>query len=366
MGFSPAGAGKKLMSVSSQVWQEDEADAVIDEKGAELPLDDLQLFFATELQLGDHPGTGHALLRTAAGGTGAPLARQPPPDISTLGDMRLVKQRARARQAGARFVLDRGARKQEELRHWADLGIKARAEPEPDDDHYSGALHFDEVWKAKTLKLSPDLRCASWHDRQYGGMVLSVEAVRKQVIGRYFEVQIEESDARRWQDGLGIGVAVKPKKEAISHLRNIQGQFEGYACELLPSSWLLGYDGGRAKLCGHNRYLTAGEMPKGLWRPRELRSGDVVALLITPDGHMMLFVNDELRVMAQFCEGLDKHWLVTLHVAIDLDGCTKTVRLLDTNGSPSKKVQLEHAKFREAAYKATCASDAGMQLDAER
>merc|ERR1712113_131397 len=93
-----------------------------------------------------------------------------------------------------------------------------------------------------------------------------------------------------------------------------------------------------------------GEMRKDLWRPRDLLPYDVVGVLATPDGHMLIYVNNELRVMAQNCPGLDKAWSRPAVAALDLDGCTRSVRFLPTNGMPPIIVQKEHARFREEEY----------------
>lgn len=345
------GASMELTRLASAEWSTKEEEPTA--HNAEPPLDDEMVRYALEATIGDRPGTGQAVLRTNVEGLTGPAMREPPPDISALSNMTLVKLRAKTRR-GAQEPRPTTAAKLEEVMPWNGCGSTMHSEPEPDEGSGKALLSFDAEWKAKSIQLSPDHRSASWARHPYGGLALSFEVVKKQVIGRFFEVEIDESDTSRWSDGLGIGVAMKPSKDAIMHLMDIQGRFEGYACELLPFSWLLGYDGGRAKLCGQTRYLTGGEMPRGLWRPSELRSGDVIGLLITPEGHMLLFVNEELRVMAQHCEGLDKHWMKPLVAAIDLDGCTKTVHFLATNGMPSRKVMVAHARFREAEYRVKC------------
>jgi len=302
-----------------------------------------QQALAMEPVIGDRPGTGHSILRV--GQEFSP--RKPPPDISIVSSMASVKAMAKQKKAQSS---PRATRKKEEIKPWDRSGANDAAEElEPDE---KTVLHFDNFWKAKTVKLSPDHVCASWSKFPYGGMVMSLEPIRKQVIGRYFEILVDESDSSRWSDGLGIGIAMKPSKEALRYHMNHVGQFEGFACELLEKSWLLGYDGGRGKFCGQTRYLTGGEMRNGVWRPKDLRAGDLVGLLVTPDGHMLLFVNEELRVMAQSCEGLDKMWTRQVHAVLDLDGCTKSVHFLNTNGMPSRKVQLLHAEYREAEHNA--------------
>jgi len=306
-----------------------------------------QQALALDPVIGERPGTGVSMLRI-----GQPYSpRKPPPDISVMSSMETVKALVKQKQKQSS---PRAVRKKQEIMPWHGWDAKAPVEDEdaPED---KTALHFDDAWKAKTVKLSPDRISASWAKFPYGGMAMSLEPIRKQVIGRYFEILIDESDSSRWNDGLGIGVAIKPSKDALRYHTNHVGVFEGFACELLEKSWLLGYDGGRGKFCGQTRYLTGGEMRNGIWRPRDLRPGDLVGLLITPDGHMLLFVNEELRVMAQHCEGLEKTWNRSIFAVLDLDGCTKSVHFLQTNGMPSRKVQLLHAEYREAEHNAKVA-----------
>jgi len=143
---------------------------------------------------------------------------------------------------------------------------------------------------------------------------------------------------------------LKPSKDALSSHMDAFGNFEGFTCELLPEHWMLGYDGIRARIRGHIRYLTVAEMPLGRWKPSELRHGDVVGLLVTPDGHMLLFVNEELTIFAQHCAGLEATWKRQVHAALDLDGCIKTVRFLETNAAVPGKVLAAHGKFRDGEF----------------
>jgi len=146
---------------------------------------------------------------------------------------------------------------------------------------------------------------------------------------------IEESNASRWSDGLGIGVAVIESRDAaLTKVKNAERVIQGFAYELIPESWLLGYDG-RAKFRGLSRYVQVTEMAQGMWRPNELKAGDIVGLLATADGHLMLFVNEELRYFVM-CG--DIPWKKQVCAVLDLDGCTQSVHLLDTNGVPSNKV----------------------------
>jgi len=314
----------------------------------EMPLTEEQMHYALEPRLGDRPGTGHCLLRTNAEGGGAPTSRPPPPDISALSSMATL--RARAKQRVGKFALGHP-----KLRRTVSLGRKAdafRTTAEKvivsEHDEPWEVIRFDPDWKSSTIDLLEEHRVASWSLSMHGGMAMSRQMVRRSAIGRYFEVQIDFTDDAVWSDGLGIGVAVKAGKGASQNLAGVSNLTQGYACELLPLSWLVGYDGTRAKICGYTRYLTNAEMPQGLWRPSQLQSGDILALLVTESGTMMLFVNDVLRVIVQHCEELDRQWKGQLHAVIDLDGCTRSVRFLDTNGLPSREVSLLYASLKQA------------------
>lgn len=206
-------------------------------------------------------------------------------------------------------------------------GVQSAANP---DKHRS--LHFSLKWRCRTLRLSPDQSSASWRKAECGGFALSAQPVQRNGHQRWFEVRVEEVDPSRWTDGLGVGLSLHPTIET-SVKADRAGSFEGLAYEVLPKCWLLGYDG-RAHLSGDARHLTAAEIPNGMWRPRELEAGDVVGLLATKDGVLMLFVNEVLKYKVAGC---DWKWGDPLHVALDLDGCTKSVHLLDAS-QPSANV----------------------------
>lgn len=308
-----------------------------------LSLDQLspeQRALALDPVIGDRPGTGHSQIRVEA----ETSPRRPAPDLSAAANMQALKDVVHKKRPGSARLSTKVAA--EETRWPAPA-----PDPTPESDERL-SLHFDSDWKAKTLQISPDHSCASWRKFRFGGFALSQEPLRKQVVGRWFEVQIEEMDTSRWSDGLGIGICRKPARESLRMQMDTFGNLEGFACELLPDHWMLGYDGDRAKIRGQTRYLTGAEMPGGRWKPADLREGDIVGVLITPDGHMLLFVNEELTIFAQSCEGLDETWKSKVFVALDLDGCIKTVKLLETNGAITSKVMQAHARFREAEHNA--------------
>jgi len=199
----------------------------------------------------------------------------------------------------------------------------------------SRGLHFDSLWKAQAVRLSPDRTSATFRGHNFGGLVVSSEELTKKSFGRWFEVLIEEANTFRWSDGLGIGVAAVDSRDfALARVKNAERVINGFAYELIPESWLVGYDG-RAKLRGMSRYLQVHEIHQGMWRPSELKSGDILGLLVTTDGNLLLFVNEELRY---FVTCGDVPWKKPLCAVVDLDGCTQSVHLLDSDGTPPEKV----------------------------
>jgi len=198
----------------------------------------------------------------------------------------------------------------------------------------SRGLHFDSLWRAEAVRLSPDRASATFRGQSFGGLVASSEVLERRACGRWYEVLVEEANPR-WSDGLGIGVAtVDSRDAALARVKNAERVIEGFAYELIPESWLVGYDG-RAKLRGMSRYLQAHEIHQGMWRPNQLTSGDIVGLLATTDGNLMLFVNEELRY---FVTCADIPWKKQICAVVDLDGCTQSIHLLDSNGTPPDKV----------------------------
>lgn len=230
-----------------------------------------------------------------------------------------------------RSILKDGRRyRYDDLEPWEEGGNGTLSGKHPDPGR---SLRFDSKWRARHVHLSPDCSSASCLHSSYGGFLLSAQHLIKKLDGRWFEVRIDRVDSERWSDGLGIGVAVHPGDHG-SVQPDAFGSFEGYAYELFPDSWLLGYDG-RAKIHRTSRYFKGQELPRGMWRPSELRRGDVLGLMVTPEGNLMLFVNEELVYYARSC-GVPDHG--PLYAALDLDGCTQAVHMLDTNGRPSQKV----------------------------
>lgn len=216
---------------------------------------------------------------------------------------------------------------------WEPDGGGTPSEKVPDKTR---SLHFDEEFKARTVRLSRDHTSCSWRGQDFGGFIISKQPLCKYgTDGRWFEIKIEDVETSRWSDALGIGVCVHPSGNPAVKVDKTTKAFEGPACELLPESWLLGYDG-IAKLCGKSRYFQEAELPMGMWRPRELECGDIVGLFVTCDGHMMLFVNEQLRYFVPHC---NVPWSKRLYAVVDLDGCTQAVHILNTNGFPSIKVQ---------------------------
>jgi len=242
---------------------------------------------------------------------------------------------------------------------WEEGGCGTLCEklPEKKDRKHDHRLRFDLQWKAKGLLLSEDLLSASCRRAQYGGVVMSSRPVKRQPYGRWFEVLVEEVDSTRWSDGLGIGIA------AIPHVGNakknkdkeLDDELEGYANEILPDSWMLGYDG-RAMICQDSRYIGGQDSHKlwpensgftthatnSMWRPRNLRPGDVLGYVATPEGSLLLFVNDEL---VYHVRRAGVPWNVEMHATVDLDGSTKSIHLMNTK-CPSPSVLERIARIR--------------------
>merc|ERR1712032_439054 len=62
------------------------------------------------------------------------------------------------------------------------------------------------------------------------------------------------------------------------------------------------------------------------FKPNQLIVGDIVGLLVTPDGHMVMTVNEEVRYFVKDC-GIPSRG--PFHAVIDLDGHTRSVQLMD-------------------------------------
>jgi hypothetical protein len=169
----------------------------------------------------------------------------------------------------------------------------------------------------------------------FGGCVVAQQVLKKSPSGRFFQVIIEEIDdeeilfdgkvERRWANGMGIGFTTHPGDHTFPRLD--ADSYQTYACESLPQSWLVGYDG-RAVLQGKARFLKGSNLPQGPWKPADLVVGDRVGILATEEGHILVFVNDEHRVLVPYAE---IPWRPNLFPCIDLDGCTLTVSLVDEN-----------------------------------
>jgi len=230
--------------------------------------------------------------------------------------------------------------------------LRPRRDPEPweaDEDRSKephGSIWFDLNWKARTVALSPDQRSASWKNSSYGGFLTSAQMLRKTVYGRFFEVCIEQKDPM-WSDGFGIGLGVHPSLSSNLEA-DLGGFYEGLAWESMPHSWMLGYDG-RVKLQQSSRYLTSREMLGGRWQASKLQLGDRVGLLATHDGHLMLFVNDQLTYLVSYCE---IPWANNppMHALIDLDGSIRAVQLMDRNGIPGPEILNFLGDLREREF----------------
>lgn len=239
------------------------------------------------------------------------------------------------------------------------------------------SFKFDSLWKSQTVRLSSDQTSVMYCHSGYGGFVTSEVPLRKRAFGRFFEIRIEDSNVERWNDGFAIGLVRRPlpnnplaggkhdptprtpphlQPEVLRRTRlglDLPGAFDparpfeagvGYACEVMAESWMLGYDG-RAKLKGVSRHFRGeSELPAGPWRPSDLAAGDVVGLLATPESQLMLFINDQLRVCVSVP---DLPGRAPLHVALDVDGCTRSIHLLDSDGEPSKKILDESKRFKQ-------------------
>lgn len=188
----------------------------------------------------------------------------------------------------------------------------------------SSTLHFDRFRKSPLVQVSPDLRFATCRNQPFGGFIVGFHPLVKTPAGRYYEVRIEETEVGRWSDGLGIGFTthVGEKFPKID-----PDKYESFAHESLNESWLVGYDG-RAQIKGKTRFLKGSDFPRREWRPSELLVGDVLGVLATEEGHIVLHVNGEHRLTVAFAS---IPWRPKLYPVIDLDGCTKTVQILDSN-----------------------------------
>lgn len=206
--------------------------------------------------------------------------------------------------------------------------------------------HFHPFRHGRNIRVSPDGTTATCRHAPYGGMVISQKPLPRNPRGWYFEIKVEEVDvsrlpdgSRRWKDGCGIGVTKHlpetlfegPKVGSLQDAAKDQNS-DGFACEMLSEAWLLGYDG-RAQLAGRSRHLVGREMPKGYWCPGQAEPGDTLSLFATPDGHLLLFCNRELKACCFFCAVL---WRPPLYGVVDLDGNTLTVQFVEKGPVPDK------------------------------
>jgi len=288
------------------------------------------------------PDAGSLLPAHVKGKLGVHLTAENGAEKKTEGgaaDLKMQKGVFRLLPPAAQKDLSIKLFKQKELNEtdpapWEAGGCGVHTALEPSSKRH---IQFDRFLKASALDVSPDLTSVSCRKKTYGGWIMSEKPIKRRAYGRFFEVQIEEVNAARWPDGLGIGVALNLKEDSTPSEE--KGAFEGFAYEMLPDSWLLGYDG-RCKFKGISTYLKGKEVrnpwqdPKlPIWRPRDLRGGDRVGFLCTHEGALMLFVNEDLRyfVRETTIDAKDK-----VHAVVDLDGCTVSLHLLDA--PPSNKV----------------------------
>lgn len=229
-----------------------------------------------------------------------------------------------------------------EVEPWEPEGGGVESKTQPD-----GSFCWHPDLRARKVRLSPDRCSASWRGASFGGFLVSEQPLQKKPFGRWFEIMIEDVDPQ-WHDGLGIGVGLHPS-ESSNLVADPGGFYEGSAIENLPDIWMLGYDG-RVKLPGVNRYFNSKELPSGNWRPADLRPGDRVGIVASFDGHLMLFVNDELVVMISFAE---VPWRGKLYAIVDLDGCTKAIRLMDNEAFPTHEVTHVLSVMRENDFEKT-------------
>lgn len=273
--------------------------------------------------------------------------RRPPPSLDKLGNLDSLKPRSPSALAGGLISVLGGkvvkAVDKVAVYHgaypWEEGGIGEPSAAKRDPER----LHFEEVLLGRSVHLSPDLVSATIRGKSYGGFAISDQRLKRRPFGRWFELRVEEADASRWSDGLGLGVCAHPHEDH-SLRPDGNGAYEGLLCDQLHQSWLVGYDG-RSKVHCVSRLLLGPEMPAGAWQPNELMAGDVLGVLTTRQGDLLLFVNETLRVMLRGC-GIpwDKH----LHVAMDLEGSTQSVRLLDSNGTPGLRMEkIIHSLVRE-------------------
>lgn len=271
-----------------------------------------------------------------------PLPREQPPryigpEVNLLGDPLSTRMPTSPVSPAGRTKMPKASL--QELEPWDEGSFGKTSAPCLDKER---SIWFDNKIKSPKIRVSPDWTSATFRNMSYGGFVMSATPLRRREVGRYFEIVIEEVDDR-WNDGLGIGVCMSHSSDILLS-KDATTTLDGFAYEVMPKSWLLGYDG-RAKLCGASRYLRGKEIPNGMWRPNQLRVGDVVAILVTQDGHMLQFVNGDLVYYVMSC-GMP--WRADLHAVLDLDGCVTSVHLVDINGAPRKNVLRTLQSIRES------------------
>jgi len=297
------------------------------------------------------PGSGEAVVRKIYGGGLSP--RRPPPEISAYlarADRRLIGGSTAPGPASAATA---GPGSPQPLLDDRPLPWETDGGGEPSEHKLnpSRTVAFSKLYRSSNTRLSPDQASATTRGQDFGGfLVCDQKMIRKGLLGRWFELRIEEVDARKWTDGLGVGflrhhpsansvwVNTEDKNHGEAH-----GHFEGLACEIFADGWLIGYDG-RIRKHGIWRYLKEDELIGGPWRPSQLQAGDTLALLVTSEGELALFVNNEVRYWVKDAQ---VPFRSDIFPVLDLDGSTTSVHIVDSNGSPNEKALADLGRVRD-------------------
>lgn len=152
---------------------------------------------------------------------------------------------------------------------------------------------------------------APFEDDMFGGVLGNIPLV-KEPSGHYFEVKIEEATTGM-PDGLAIGVTtVNP-----TTLKHVPEILDG-----LGQAWLVGFDG---------IMYDANDFSEVDWYPSELRIGDRVGVLVTPEGQLQIFVNGKWRLDGPKNVDISR----PLFLALDLIGNTEAVSLVPQARCPA-------------------------------
>lgn len=198
---------------------------------------------------------------------------------------------------------------------------------------------FHPVCKYPSVVLSEQFSIATYH-QSAGGFLAGGMAVPKAHMagggyGCYYEVQVLEVDDR-WASGLGIGFTTK-KPDDIVAMFGSAAKFPRTA-KGLPGTWLLGYDGSLVIVDKRSKWISPKEVIGPPWSPKSLKRQDRIGVLAHKTG-FSLWVNGTPKICFT---GEQIQTNVPLYALMELDGRTKSVRMIAKPTSPDVSLLQAH------------------------